>query len=48
MTFYGIVVSHEIFEFYQYLVGYSMVYHSKATDSASPATIVGLPKMFEK
>ena len=33
---------------YKCLVGYSMVYHSKATDGARLAEIVRLPKMFEK
>ena len=33
---------------YKCVVGYSVVYHSKATDSARLAEIVGLPKKFEK
>ena len=64
MTPYGIIISHETFEFFRYkqkrqrlvcilrkckcLVGYSMVYHSKATEGAQLAEMVRLPKMFEK
>ena len=62
MTPYGIIISHDAFEFFRYkhkrqscilrkykcLVGYSMVYHSKATDGARLAEMVRLPKMFEK
>ena len=33
---------------YKCLAGYFMVYHSKATESARLAEIVGLPKMSEK
>ena len=33
---------------YKCLVGYSMVYHSKATDGARLAEMVRLPKKFEK
>ena len=64
MTSYGIIISHETFDFFRYkhklqrlvciprkykcLEGYSMVYHSKATDGACLAEMVRLPKMFEK
>ena len=50
-----LIISHETFESfgrnirkYKCLVGYSMVYHSKATDGARLAEMVRLPKMFEK
>ena len=33
---------------YKCLVRYSMVYHSKATDGARLAEMVGLPQMFGK
>ena len=64
MTPYGIIISHETFEFFRYkhkrqrlvcilrkykcLVGYSMVYHWKAIDSARLDEIDRLPKIFEK